>query len=290
MYTIMGVTGKVGGAAARTLLAEGKPLRVVVRDRVKGESWAAKGCEVAVADLDDADTLAEAFRGADAAFVMLPPIFDPSPDFREARAMIATLREALDKGAPNRVVALSTIGAEAERPNLLSQLGLLKRSLSTLPLPVTFLRAAWFMENAALDVTAARDTGVIASYLQPPDRAVPMVAAADVGRTVAGLLEENWSGVRVEELESALRVSPNAIAEAFSKALGKPVKASAVPRNEWEAIFRGQGMVNPLPRMQMVDGFNEGWIDFRDKGAGVRKGRVSIDEVIATLVSGGSKS
>jgi uncharacterized protein YbjT (DUF2867 family) len=290
MYTIMGVTGKVGGAAARTLLAEGKPLRVVVRDRAKGENWAAKGCEVAIADLDDADTLAEAFKGADAAFVMLPPIFDPSPDFREARAMIATLCRALKKGAPNRVVALSTIGAEAERPNLLSQLGLLERSLSTLPLPVTFLRAAWFMENAALDVTAARDTGVIASYLQPLDRAVPMVAAADVGRTVAGLLEENWSGVRVEELEFALRVSPNAIAAAISKALGKPVKAIAVPRNEWEAIFRGQGMVNPLPRMQMVDGFNEGWIDFRDKGAGARKSRVSIDEVIAALVNSGSKS
>jgi hypothetical protein len=63
-----------------------------------------------------------------------------------------------------------------------------------------------------------------------------------------------------------------------------------VPRNEWEAIFRRQGMVNPLPRMQMIDGFNEGWIDFRDKGAGARKSRVSIDEVIAALVSGGSTS
>jgi len=286
MYTIMGVTGKVGGAAARALLAEGRQLRVVVRDRAKGERWAARGCEIAVADLDNADALAAAFRGAEAAFVMLPPIFDPSPGLPEAGALIATLCEALKNGAPKRIVALSTIGADAEQPNLLSQLGLLERSLSTLPLPVAFLRAAWFMENAALDVADARDTGLIASYLQPLDRAVPMVATVDIGRRIAELLGENWSGVRIEEIEAATRVTPNAIAAAFAKALGKPVKAAAVPREKWETIFRGQGMANPLPRMQMLDGFNEGWIEFRDKGALARKGAVSIDEVVAALVGG----
>ena len=290
MYTIMGVTGKVGGAAARALLAEGRQLRVVVRDRAKGERWAARGCEIAVADLDNADALAAAFRGAEAAFVMLPPIFDPSPGLREAGALIATLCEALKNGAPKRVVALSTIGADAEQPNLLSQLGLLERSLSTLPLPVAFLRAAWFMENAALDVADARDTGLIASYLQPLDRAVPMVATVDIGRRIAELLGENWSGVRIEEIEAARRVTPNAIAAAFAKALGKPVKAAAVPREKWETIFRGQGMANPLPRMQMLDGFNEGWIEFRDKGALARKGAVSIDEVVAALVGGDGTS
>ena len=290
MYTIMGVTGKVGGAAARALLAEGRQLRVVVRDRAKGERWAARGCEIAVADLDNADALAAAFRGAEAAFVMLPPIFDPSPGLPEAGALIATLCEALRNGAPKRVVALSTIGADAEQPNLLSQLGLLERSLSTLPLPVAFLRAAWFMENAALDVADARDTGLIASYLQPLDRAVPMVATVDIGRRIAELLGENWSGVRIEEIEAARRVTPNAIAAAFAKALGKPVKAAAVPREKWETIFRGQGMANPLPRMQMIDGFNEGWIEFRDKGALARKGAVSIDEVVTALVGGDGTS
>jgi uncharacterized protein YbjT (DUF2867 family) len=40
MYTIMGVTGKVGGAAALSLLDRGERLRVVVRDRAKGAVWA----------------------------------------------------------------------------------------------------------------------------------------------------------------------------------------------------------------------------------------------------------
>ncbi|KJC59474.1 NmrA family transcriptional regulator [Bradyrhizobium sp. LTSPM299] len=285
MYAIMGVTGKVGGAAARALLADGKPLRVLVRDAAKGKPWAELGCAPVIAGLDNPAALTSALQDCEAAFVMLPPAFDPSPDFREGRAMIATLRTALERARPKRVVALSTIGAEAARPNLLNQLGLLEQALSTLDLPVTFLRAAWFMQNAALDVAAAKETGVIQSYLQPLDRPVSMISAEDVGRTVAALLTESWQGVRVIELDAG-GVSPNQIAAAFGKALGRPVRANVVPRAEWEQIFRSQGMTNPLPRMQMIDGFNEGWIAFGRPGTIVRKGQIGIDEAIAGLLGG----
>jgi uncharacterized protein YbjT (DUF2867 family) len=40
MYAITGITGKVGGAVARTLLAAGQPVRAVVRDAAKARSWA----------------------------------------------------------------------------------------------------------------------------------------------------------------------------------------------------------------------------------------------------------
>jgi hypothetical protein len=62
------------------------------------------------------------------------------------------------------------------------------------------------------------------------------------------------------------------------------VRAEVVPRGRWESIFRAQGMKNPTPRMQMIDGFNSGWIDFADRGAHARKGSVSIDQAVATLI------
>jgi NAD(P)H dehydrogenase (quinone) len=283
MYVVTGITGKVGGAVARSLLQAGLPVRAVVRDSAKGRAWAEAGCDVAVADLDDAGPLTQAFSGAEGVFAMLPPVFDPSPGFPEARSMIATLSQALEAAGPQRVVALSTIGADAAQPNLLNQLGLLEQSLSQLSMPVTFLRPAWFMENAALDVAAARETGVIRSYLQPLDRPVPMVAAQDVGATAAALLQEHWDGVRVVELEAAERVTPLALAAAFAKTLGRPVDAQAVPRDQWEAIFRADGMANPTPRMQMIDGFNAGWIDYPDRGASARKGPTRLDEAVAAL-------
>ena len=283
MYAITGITGQVGAAVARSLLSADLPVRAVVRDRAKGDAWAALGCEVAIADLSDSDALAAAFAGTQGVFALLPPVFDPTPGFAEARAYIESMRAALARAKPAKVVALSTIGADAPQPNLLNALGLMEQALRTLPVPVTFLRAAWFMENAAWDIAAA-ESGVIQSYLQPLDRPIPMIAADDVGRTAAALLQERWEGSRVVELEAAQRVSPNALAEAFAKNLGHAVRAQAVPREQWESIFRAQGMNHPAPRMQMIDGFSAGWIDFPNRGANARKGAIGIDQAIATLI------
>ena len=86
------------------------------------------------------------------------------------------------------------------------------------------------------------------------------------------------------ELEAAQRVSPTALADAFAKALARPVRAEAVARDRWESIFRAQGMKNPTPRMQMLDGFNAGWIDFPNRGANARKGSIDIDQAVATMI------
>ena len=145
------------------------------------------------------------------------------------------------------------------------------------------------MDNAAGDLAAARAEGVIRSHLQPLYRPVPMVAAQDVGRAVAALLQESWTGARVVELEGA-RVAPDAIAAAFGRALGRPVRATAVPREQWEAEFRAAGMTNPIPRMQMIDGFNAGWIDFRNGGADARRGATTLDDVIADLAANGERA
>jgi NAD(P)H dehydrogenase (quinone) len=287
MFAVTGITGKVGAAVARSLLSADQSVRAVIRARGKASSWAQLGCDIAVADLSDPGALAAAFEGTQAAFVLVPPIFDPTPGFPEAMGFIDTLYTALARAKCPRVVALSTIGADAPQPNLLNVLGRMEEVFGNLPMPVTFLRAGWFMENAAWDIPAAK-TGVMQSYLQPLDRAFPMVSSDDVGRVAAALLQERWEGKRVVELEGPQRVSPNALAAAFGKVLEVPVRAEIVPREQWEPIFRAQGMRNPTPRMQMIDGFNAGWIDFADRGAHARKGSIGIDQAIATLIQRGS--
>ena len=79
LYAITGTTGKVGGRVARTLLGANQPVRAVVRDANKGAAWAERGCEVALAEINDAATLTNAFKGAEGVFVLLPSNFDPEP-------------------------------------------------------------------------------------------------------------------------------------------------------------------------------------------------------------------
>ena len=281
MYAIMGVTGQIGSVIGRALLAAEQPIRAVVRDAGKAQVWADRGCEIALANIEDTVSLTTAFRGTEGVFVLVPPNFDPTPEFPEARAIAAALRTALEAARPARVVYLSTIGAQASQSNLLTQHTIIEQALGELPMPITFLRPAWFMENCRWDVAPAREPGVIPSFLQPLDRPVPMVATADIGRVAAGLLREGWSGRRVVELEGPQRVAPNEIAATFAKLLGRPVRMEAVPRESWEDLFKSQGMKNPAPRVQMLDGFNEGWIDFEGDSV---KGEVELETVLKDIV------
>jgi NAD(P)H dehydrogenase (quinone) len=246
MFAVTGITGQVGGAIGKMLLRKNRRVRAVVRNASKGATWAEQGCEIAIAEIDDADALAT---------------------------------------RPGRVVYLSTVGAQVSEPNLLNNSKITEEMLRTLPVPVAFLRAAWFMENASWDVASARN-GHIPSFLQPLDHAIPMIATQDIASAAVELLcDEPWQGVRTVELEGPRRYSANEIAGAFSRVLGHPVLTSAVPQETWEDLFRSQGMKHPMPRIRMLDGFNEGWIEFEGGQAGSLKGSTPLEAVVRSLVS-----
>jgi uncharacterized protein YbjT (DUF2867 family) len=246
MYAITGITGKVGGAVACSLLAERLPVRAVLRDEAKAAEWRTRGCDIALAEMDDAASLTSAFRGAAGVFILPPSEFDPEPGFPEAKRVIAAVTAALAEARPGKVVCLSTIGADAPHENLLTQRTLMEQSLKQIGLSVTFLRPGWFMENA--------------------------------------LVRENGSGTRVVELEGPARISPNDLARAFATVLKRTVRVETVPRESWEQIFRSQGTRNPLPRIRMLDGFNDGWIEFSEHGRSAVKGTTALESVIAELV------
>jgi NAD(P)H dehydrogenase (quinone) len=68
MYAITGITGQIGSVIGDILLASDERLRAVVRNADKGQPWKKRGCEVALATIEDAASLAAAFRGVEAVF------------------------------------------------------------------------------------------------------------------------------------------------------------------------------------------------------------------------------
>jgi uncharacterized protein YbjT (DUF2867 family) len=140
------------------------------------------------------------------------------------------------------------------------------------------------MENAAWDVAPAREQGIISSFLQPLDKPVPMIATADIGRVAADLLQQTWSGQRIVEIEGPHRVTPSDIAKGFSTLLGRSVQAEVVPRETWETLFKAESTADPEPRIRMLDGFNEGWIEFESGESGSMKGEVELETVLKSLV------
>ncbi|MBN8901099.1 MAG: NmrA family NAD(P)-binding protein [Rhodospirillales bacterium] len=287
MFAITGITGRVGAIAAATLLKAERQVRAVVRSEEKGAAWKARGCEIAVVpDAEDQTALERAFDGVEGVFLMNPPNYDSDAGFTDTRRRVAAAMRALSKVKPGRAVLLSTVGAQVSAFNLLNWAGIYEAALAETGIPAAFLRAAWFMENASWDVAAARE-GRFPSHLQPLDRAIHRVSVKDIGRVAAELLQETWTGLRRIELAGPRKYSANDEAAGFAAVLGHPVEAVAVPRDTWDAVFRKQGMRHPEGRIRMLDGFNEGWIDFERDGTERRTGRVTFESVLSELAARG---
>jgi NAD(P)H dehydrogenase (quinone) len=290
MYGVMGITGNVGGAVARTLLARGENVRGIVRNPEKAAEWQKQGAELFKADYHDVDALTAAFTGVAGVFAMVPPNFAPAPGFPETKATLKVLHEAFSRALPSKAVYLSSIGAEqASGLGLITSSHLLEETLGDLPISHAFLRPGWFFENSAGDVASAQNEGKIRFQLHPLGRKFPLVATADIGKLGAETLTQSWTGIRHIEVAGPEGYSPLDIADAFAGAVGRSVEAIAVPRAEWETLWVSQGMPEgrTAPRAEMVDGFNSSWIHFGVAGTEHVDGVTPLREVITQLVTRG---
>ena len=287
MFAVIGITGNVGGSTARALLKDGKMVRGIVRNKAKAAAWEVVGVELAVAEMTDASALEAGLHDVEGVFVMIPPNFAPADGFPETQAIVAALRQALSVAQPAKAVYLSSVGAHRQSGlGLITQLNILEEGMRTLPIANAFVRAAWFLENYQWDVDSARARGEIDAFLVPVDRAIPMVATDDIGCLVAKTLQQKWNGDRFLELEGPARHSPLDAAAAFSRHLNRKVVAKPVPRGEWAALFERQGMSpdRMKPRIEMLDGFNSGWIDFEGNESEHVLGDRTLDDVLQELV------
>jgi uncharacterized protein YbjT (DUF2867 family) len=282
MFLVMGVTGKVGGATARHLLKQGKQVRALVRNRDKAAKWADQGVELLDGDWNDATAIAKALKGVEGAFVMLPAVWAPSPDYREAKGVIANYVEALTKARPPRVVALSSMGAHrASGVGNVTALSLLEQGFRSLPSPVAFVRAGGFFENFLFGLQAAQG-GTLPVFYNPTNRKSTMVASNDIGAEAATLLTgPAWSGRRVIELGSM--VSADEVAGQLGEVLTLNVKAFAVPRAGWAEAFEQFGIPkgHTGPAEEMFESVNAGWMDLGIAGTEHVAGTTSARDVFA---------
>ncbi len=282
MFLVMGITGKVGGATADHLLAQGKQVRALVRNREKASNWANRGVELVDGDWNDAAAIERALKGVEGAFVMLPPVWAPSPDYKEAKGVIASYVEALTNAAPPRVVALSSMGANrTSNHGVIAALTLLEQGFRDLIMPTAFVRAGGFFENFLYGLQVAQG-GTLPVFYNPTNRKSTMVATNDIGAEVATLLTgPAWSGQRVVELGSM--VSADEVAAQLGEVMSLDVKAFAVPRAGWGQTLEQFGIPkgHSGPAEQMYEAVNAGWMDLGVAGTEHVAGTTSARDVFA---------
>ncbi|MFM0058603.1 NAD(P)H-binding protein [Paraburkholderia phytofirmans] len=290
MFVIFGAAGNVGKVSAAALRRAGRNVRAVVREKKQGEFLAGLGCEVVVADLLDAATVARAIEGAHAVQLLCPLPRGHADPAQPMRRMIDVSVAALRADPPPRVLALSDYGAEhAAGTGITTLFHELETQLRTVDSQLTFLRAAEHMHNWARVLPVALASGALPSLHHPLSKRFPTVAAQDVGVLAAELLLDGGAqpvSPRVVSIESDERVSAFDVARTISELAGRTVVAREVPRGEWAAVLQGTGLGEHHAGLitDLYDAHNAGRIDVEAEISERRFGATTLAEVFAAIV------
>ncbi len=264
-YVVCGATGNVGSKITRSLLAAGKPVRAIGRERVRLGPLAAMGAEPFPGDLGNAEFLAAAFAGAGGVFAMIPPKYDALDMTEYQNEVGEALASALENARVPRVVTLSSVGAHLpEGTGPIRGLHDFEAKLERLrDAGVVHLRAAYFMENLLWNIPAIRGHGVNGSPIRP-DAPIPMVATKDIAdEAVRLLLAENILGHSVRYLLGPRDLTLSEATRILGEAIGKPdLGYVQFPEDAARKVMIGMGMPESAAEamLEMQRGFNSGRI------------------------------
>jgi uncharacterized protein YbjT (DUF2867 family) len=266
LYVIVGASGHVGAGIARSLLESGKKVRAVARKADALKQLADRGAEVSLGTVEDAAFLKQAFAGAHAAFLMIPPNFALQTGFRQWQNRIGeNFAGALEATKVPYAVTLSSVGAHLSEGNgpVAGLYDLEQRLNAITALNVLHLRPTYFLENHLNSIGMIKGMGFNGGALRA-DLAFPQIATRDIAVVGARRLTAlDFKGKVVHELLGARDVSMDEVTRVFGKAIGKP----DLQYRQFPYADAQNGMVQMgLPAeiagmyMEMTRGFNEGKI------------------------------
>jgi uncharacterized protein YbjT (DUF2867 family) len=241
MYVILGASGNTGSIIADSLLSKGKKVRVVGRDAERLKRFVRKGAEAFTGDVSDAVALTKAFRGARAAYLLLPPITSREDQERESDA----IAKAVTESGLRYAVHLSSYGAHVpEGTGPVTGLHSSEQKLNAVGgLSVLHLRAAYFMENNLTAISMIQEMGIFGHALLP-DLKLPMMATRDVGNYAAQrLLDLDFSGKQTRELLGERDLSMAEATAIIARGIGKPdLRYVQFPYDQVQQVLEQMGM------------------------------------------------
>jgi uncharacterized protein YbjT (DUF2867 family) len=287
MYSIIGVTGHVGGMVAANLREAGLPFKAVVRNESRAKELESEGWQTAIAELHDVGALTKAFSNTEGVFVMTPPLLESVDPVGEHDRMLNSLSKAIDVAKPGKLVYLSSVGAQHPgETGAIRKLYDMEQAFNKLSLPTAAIRAAWFMENFVGQIGAVTSGGPLMSFVDPASKKISMIAAGDIGKLGAQLLQQSWIGHRVVELEGPCTYSVSDVAMVLGYHLGKEVPVGLIAGAEYESAYRSFGFSDKAAILmaEMNRGFNRDHIVFERGFREQVQGETLLEDCLAKYI------
>jgi uncharacterized protein YbjT (DUF2867 family) len=257
VIAIIGATGAQGGGLARAILKESDgPFRVRAITRNpesdNAKALSAAGAEVVQADLDDQASLERAFSGAYGAFCITNfwETFSPEGEKAQARNMAGAAKAAgishliwstledTRRWVPVTDDRMPTLMENYKVPHFDGK-GEADGIFKELGVPTTNLLTSFYWENfISFGMGPQRgEDGVLSLNLPMGDKKLPAIGVEDIGRAALGIFKSGPSFVGQTVGIAGEHLTGEEMASTFSKALGEPVRYTAVPFD----VYRGLG-------------------------------------------------
>lgn len=245
MIVITTPTGNIGHRVLATVLAAGRPARVVARDPARLPAEVRDRVEVVQGSHGDPEVVTRALTGADALF-WLPPGDPAAANIDDGytgftRPAAAAIREqgvkhvvsvsALGRGAPYGDRA-GHVSASLRMDDLIAGTGVAFRALAN----------GSFMENLLRQVAPIKEQGAFFDVI-PAGLAGPVVAARDIAAAASRLLLDTaWTGQEEVPLLGPEHLSPDDMAAIAADVLGMPVRYQRIPAQALKDRLLGSGI------------------------------------------------
>jgi len=223
---ITGSLGNISKPLAQELIQKGHDVTVISSNPSKQDEIKNLGATAAIGSLEDPDFLATTFKGADAAYTMIPPgnYFDPNFDLLAYYARLGkNYAEAVKISGVKKLVNLSTIGAQMKEGNgILAGAHHVELILNELPMDVaiTHMRPNSFYYNLFGFIEMIKSQGIIAANYGG-EHVIPFVSPIDIAAAVAKELIIPFKGRKTQSVASE-DISGNETARILGEAIGKP--------------------------------------------------------------------
>jgi uncharacterized protein YbjT (DUF2867 family) len=282
MDIILGASGQVGSGVVTHLREKGSSVKGIIRDENKADQLKALGAYVAVANANDLPALVAAFQDGSTLFALTPESGHERNAIGETKDILENYRKAIANSPIKKVVGLSSIGAQHETGtgNLVMSY-LLEHAFAGMPIKQIFVRPAYYYSNWMMYIESVMEKGILPTFF-PVDLSINMISPEDVAAFVANVIQKEDEDGKIFEISGPSAYSSNDVANAFSKVLGKEIKAVQIPREEWEGNLQGIGFSQDGIRnfVQMTEAVINGKAVPENKGTVQVKLSTSLEDYI----------
>jgi uncharacterized protein YbjT (DUF2867 family) len=278
-YILTGGAGHITKPLALTLLKAGHQVTVIGRSADNLKELEAAGVKPAIGSVEDSQFLIHTFTGADAVYLMIPPIWNPS-DWKEAIGDVGkNYATALQQAGVKKAVLLSSVGAHMpDGCGPVSGLHKAEQALKTVPgLDILSLRPGYFYYNFFGNIGMIKNAGIIGSNFGGNDNKIILSSTDDIAAAAADALQDlSFSSFSVRYLVSD-ELSTTELAQKIGNTIGQPNLPWVVFTDEQAE----QGMLGAgLPA--------ENTRNYVEMGSAIRSGQMFEDFQKATDIKKGS--